>query len=61
MTAQQPPKGKVLKLGQLIPGTPVQEVKAERMIFIPENEAIFSANIHFLCGFRERILIVLLM
>ena len=39
-----------VEFGQLIPGTPVQEVKAERMIFIPGNEAIFSANIHFLCG-----------
>ena len=38
-----------VEFGQLIPGTPVQEVKAERMIFIPGNEAIFSANIHFLC------------
>lgn len=39
-----------VEFGQLIPGTPVQEVKAERMLFIPGNEAIFSANIHFLCN-----------
>ena len=38
-----------VEFGQLIHGTPVQEVKAERMIFIPGNEVIFSANIHFLC------------
>ncbi len=38
-----------IEFGQLISGTPVQEVKAERMILIPGNEAIFSANIHFRC------------
>lgn len=37
------------EFGRLIPGTPVQEVKAERMIYIPGNEALFSANIHFFC------------
>ena len=37
------------EFGELIPGTPVQEVNAERMLNIPGNEAIFSANIHYLC------------
>ena len=50
-----------VEFGQLIPGTPVQEVKAERMIFIPGNEAIFRQIFIFYVGFRERILIVLLM
>lgn len=42
-----------IEFGKLIPGTPVQEVKAERMLYIPGNEALFSANIHFLCKLPE--------
>ena len=38
-----------IEFGKLIPGTPVQEVKAERILNVPGNEAFFSANIHFLC------------
>ena len=37
------------ELGTLIPGTPVQQIASERMIHIPGNEPIFSANVHFRC------------
>jgi len=35
--------------GDLIPGTPVQEMTGERYMIIPGNEALFCANIHFRC------------
>lgn len=35
--------------GDLIPGTPVQELAGERYMIIPGNEALFCANIHFRC------------
>ena len=38
-----------IEFGDLIPGTPVNEVTAERLIHIPGNDALFSANIHFRC------------
>lgn len=37
------------ELGALIPGTPVQQITAERLIRIPGNEPLFSANVHFHC------------
>lgn len=37
------------ELGELTPGSPVQEKVAERYIHIPGNEPVFSANIHFFC------------
>lgn len=42
-----------IEFGNLIPGTPVHEIKAERMLHIPGNEALFSANIHFGCKLTE--------
>lgn len=36
-------------LGSLIPGTPVQQITSERLIHIPGNEPLFSANVHFHC------------
>ena len=38
-----------VELGDILPGTPVREKTAERYIHMPGNEAVFSANIHFLC------------
>ena len=38
-----------VELGELAPGSPVQEKTAERYIHIPGNEPLFSANIHFYC------------
>ncbi len=37
------------ELGGLIPGTPVLRITSERMIHIPGNEPLFSANVHFHC------------
>ena len=37
------------ELGTLIPGTPVQQITSERIIHIPGNEPLFSANVHFHC------------
>lgn len=37
------------EFGNLIPGTPVQEMTGERCMIIPGNEALFCANIHFRC------------
>lgn len=36
--------------GELIPGTPVQELVSERLVRITGNEAISLANIHFFCA-----------
>lgn len=38
-----------IEFGGLLPGTPVQEVKAERLVHIPGNDALFTANLHFHC------------
>ena len=43
-----------IEFGALIPGTPVQEVRAERLLYIPGNEALFTANIHFNCQYKEQ-------
>lgn len=37
------------ELGEMIPGTPVQQITSERIIHIPGNEPVFSANVHFHC------------
>ena len=37
------------EFGDLIAGTPVQEIISERLIRIPGNEALNLANIHFRC------------
>ncbi len=44
-----------IEFGDLIPGTPVQEVTAERIMNIPGNEALLSANIHFNCRLSEQV------
>lgn len=38
-----------IEFGAPIPGSPVEQIKAERQRFIPGNEALFTANIHFHC------------
>ncbi len=38
-----------IEFGQLKPGTPVQSIVSEKDIYLPGNEAIFSANIHYRC------------
>ncbi len=40
--------------GDLIPGTPVQTIESVRWIRVPGNEALFTANIHFLCKYDEK-------
>lgn len=42
-----------IDFGSLIPGSPVQKVVGERLVKIPGNEALFSANIHFRCDVSE--------
>ena len=39
-----------IDFGGLIPGTPVQSVTGQRLVNIPGNEALFSANIHLRCN-----------
>ena len=43
-----------IEFGRIIPGTPVQEITAERLIRIPGNEALVLANIHFRCDFPKK-------
>ena len=38
-----------VEFGELIPGTPVQRITAERKIHIPGNDALLTADIHFRC------------
>lgn len=38
-----------IEFGELIPGTPVLEIKEERLIHIPGNDALLKADIHFNC------------
>ncbi len=38
-----------IEFGELIPGTPVQEIVSERLIRLPGNEALKLADIHFRC------------
>ena len=42
-----------IEFGDVIPGTSVHTILAERRMFIPGNEAILTANIHFRCNFIE--------
>ena len=42
-----------IEFGDVIPGTSVHTILAERRMFIPGNEAILTANIHFRCNFTE--------
>lgn len=41
------------EFGDLIPGTPVQELTGERYMIIPGNEALYCANIHFRCDLSK--------
>lgn len=43
----------VIEFGDVIPGTPVRSILAERRMFIPGNEALLTANIHFRCDLTE--------
>ena len=43
-----------IEFGKLIPGTPVHEIQSERMLNIPGNEALFSANVHFRCKLSDQ-------
>lgn len=38
-----------IEFGPLIPGSPVDQVSAERRIHIPGNDPLLLANIHFYC------------
>ena len=42
-----------IEFGEFIPGTPVQRIKAERLVHIPGNEALLKANIHFHCSLSD--------
>lgn len=44
-----------IDFGDVTPGTPVQQILAERYDNIPGNEAVFSANIHFHCRLSDLI------
>ena len=39
-----------IEFGEFIPGTPVQSIRAERLVHIPGNDALLKANIHFHCS-----------
>ena len=42
-----------VEFGDLIEGSPVQEIVSERLMHIPGNEPVFSANIHFHCRLMD--------
>ena len=42
-----------IEFGDLIPGSPLQEIKAERLMHVPGNDALFMANIHFRCALPD--------
>ena len=42
-----------IEFGKLISGTPVHEIKAERLLHVPGNDALLTANIHFHCAFSD--------
>ena len=44
-----------IDFGDIIPGSPVQEILDERRVFIQGNEALRAATIHFNCDFRYTI------
>ena len=44
-----------IDFGELIPGTPVQKKLDERRVFIPGNEALKTAPIHFNCDCQSTI------
>lgn len=42
-----------IELGDLIPGTSINEIKAERLLHVPGNDALLTANIHFNCNLSD--------
>ncbi len=42
-----------IKFGPLIPGTPVQSVLSDKLIYIPRNDALLFADIHFRCELQD--------
>ncbi len=42
-----------IEFGNLIPGTPVHEIKAECLLHVPGNDALLTANIHFHCTLSD--------
>ena len=42
-----------VEFGDLIAGSPVQEIVSERLKHIPGNEPLFAANIHFNCRLSD--------
>ncbi len=38
-----------VEFGDPVPGTPVREILAERLVHIPGNDALFTCNLHFHC------------
>ncbi len=43
-----------IEFGKMKPGTPVQEIVSERMIHVPGNEALLTADLHFRCRLSEK-------
>ena len=39
--------------GEPIPGTPVNQIVSERMVHIPGNDTLLTANIHFNCSYES--------
>ena len=44
-----------IEFGDCIPGTPVHTILAERRVFIPGNEALLTADLHFHCDLGETV------
>ena len=42
-----------IEFGKLISGTPVQKIVGERLVHVPGNDALLTANIHFRCGLEN--------
>lgn len=42
-----------IEFGKLIPGSPVQAITSERLLHIPGNDALFTANLHFHCALPD--------
>ena len=42
-----------IEFGEFISGTPVQRIKAERLVHIPGNDALLKANIHLHCSLYD--------
>jgi len=42
-----------IEFGALVPGSPVQSIEAERLLAVPGNEPVFSADIHLGCDLEK--------